>query len=1093
MSVINTNVKSLIAQDALTVNNRKLSTAMERLSTGSRINSAADDAAGLGIATRMSTQVRGLNMAVRNANDAISVVQTAEGAMTEIAEILQRMRELSVQAASDQNSATDRSYLQAEVQQLSDEIDRIAQTTQFNSMNLLDGSYAGKKFQIGANAGQTIGVDIGSMAAGDLGVATSTVGATTAPSSVAAGVSGVAAAGTAATPTQIRLGFETSDTYTFTVADDSSGLEATLSAQALDLSSETSKANFAEALNTELNNAPVDTVITGSTTLLDADALDLSSTDDYEKVRFTIAVGDSGPVAIDLRSRLLGTVGADPTAAQLATAANDELQALFGDDIAVTINDDDNLVVTDDQGRSITISQGAGDGYLFGTDSANDGALTVDETTQNTMSAAWEGNNLIITNTSGAKTTVSDYVTASGDGSARVVFDALVDGQADADFDPVVLLEGQGDDGDVGVAHDLVSFRGLVSASNLSITFNDTDGLSPTNLVSFDITDGDGRVLAELEDVEVNVDAADSGAIVAAVKAALATGIADNFADDASFDAAEFTVTYQDSTLSITSNNGRAMGIENYSSTYNTATVNGVKLASEANTYSAARIFINPDALTAEFVLGEADLDYTLSIDGEDSAESAVDFADLFDGANNVDGETLATALQTLIQGEAIDGTIALAAEAAGFHDTTKVSVTWDGATSSLVITDPSNRVFAFTEVNNTVGTSVVTSVVDSVADASGNSLVTSSSVVSGAVTARTEVTMQMNLDEMNVNFELNGTALSATDWDSTATFAGSDMQAALDAMMANLNTAYKTETFTYSVSGNAITFYQAAGGPIEIGEFTSGTGYDALTATITPAEGQGDAVTIGYYEPLVSASATGTAAVATSATLKLQSDDLVSFTISDGTNSYSVSSSAVDISSNSSTAAFAATINDALAGSSIKASMDTDGTVYFSDSTGGTISLTSFNASSGNAATWTPATGQGDAVTVKTGYVGTTSSASSSVTRVATVGSSSSVAQISLATQDSAGDALSVIDSALEYVNGERSKLGAIENRLTHTVNNLTNIVTNTEASRSRILDTDYAAETTELARSQIIQQAATAMLAQANQQPQSVLSLLQ
>jgi len=318
-------------------------------------------------------------------------------------------------------------------------------------------------------------------------------------------------------------------------------------------------------------------------------------------------------------------------------------------------------------------------------------------------------------------------------------------------------------------------------------------------------------------------------------------------------------------------------------------------------------------------------------------------------------------------------------------------------------------------------------------------------------------------------------------------------MQAALDAMMANLNTAYKTETFTYSVSGNAITFYQAAGGPIEIGEFTSGTGYDALTATITPAEGQGDAVNIGHNEVLVSASATGTAAVTTSATLKLQSDDLVSFTISDGTNSYSVSSSAVDISSNSSTAAFAATINDALAGSSIRASMDTDGTVYFSDSTGGTISLTSFNASSGNAATWTPANGQGDAVTVKTGYVGTTASASSSVTPVVTVGSGSSVAQISLATQDSAGDALSVIDSALEYVNGERSKLGAIENRLTHTVNNLTNIVTNTEASRSRILDTDYAAETTELARSQIIQQAATAMLAQANQQPQSVLSLLQ
>jgi len=112
MTVINTNIKSLIAQDSLTVNNRKLSTAMERLSTGSPINSAAEDAAGLSIATRMDSEVRGPNAAIRNANDTISVVQTAEGAMNEITNILQRMRELSVQSSSDTNSAIDRSFLQ---------------------------------------------------------------------------------------------------------------------------------------------------------------------------------------------------------------------------------------------------------------------------------------------------------------------------------------------------------------------------------------------------------------------------------------------------------------------------------------------------------------------------------------------------------------------------------------------------------------------------------------------------------------------------------------------------------------------------------------------------------------------------------------------------------------------------------------------------------------------------------------------------------------------------------------------------------------------------------------------------------------------
>jgi flagellin len=1083
MSVINTNVKSLIAQDALTVNNRKLSTAMERLSTGSRINSAADDAAGLGIATRMTTQVRGLNMAVRNANDAISVVQTAEGAMTEVSDILQRMRELSVQAASDSNTATDRSYLQAEVQQLSDEIDRISETTQFNSANLLDGSFAGKTFQIGANAGQTIGLDIGSMASSQLGVASSTVATTSATTSVAAGVSGVSAAGTASTPAVIRLGFETSDTYDFVLTDAATGIATTFAATAVDLSSETSKANFAEDLNTALTNAAVDTVITGSAQPLDADALDLSDSDDYEKVRFTITVGDSGPVAIDLRSRLLGTTGASPTVANLVTAANAEIQSLFGDDVAVTGGTGAAMVVTDSQGRSISVSQGAGDGYLFGTDSANDGALSVDETTQNTISAAWDGNNLMVTNSSGAKTTLSAYNSASG--TSLVVFDAMVDGQADADFDPVVLSE-------TAVSDDLVNFKGVVSSSNLSVTFNNTDGASPTNLVSFDITDSDGRVMAAMVAVEVNVDAADSGAIVAAVQTALATGLAANFSDDASFDASEFTVKYEDSTLTITSNNGRAMGIENYSSTYNTATVNGVKLASEANTYSTGRIYIDPETLNAGYVLTDGDSDYTMVINGEDGTASGINFGTIMDGTNNLTGDALAAAVQAAIRLDT--DTALLVTGATATHDTTDVNVTWDDSTSSLVITDSRNRVFGFTAVNNTIGTSLVTAApVAGVADSSASSLLTNSSAVSGTVSAASQVTMQLNLDEMNVNFSVNGTALGATDWDSTEAFDGSDMQAALDAQMAALNTAYKTETFSYSVSGNAITFNQSAGGPIEISAFVSGTGYNALTATLTPAEGQGDAVSIGYNEILLTASATGTLAAATTATLKLQGDDLVNFSISDGTNSYEVSSSAVDISSISSTSAFASTVNDALAGSSIKASMDTDGTMYFSDATGGTISLTSFGASSGNAATWSPATGQGNAVTVKTGYVGTSTSASSSVTLVSGSTSNSSVAQISLATQDGASDALTVIDSALEYVNGERSKLGAVENRLTHTVNNLSNIVTNTEASRSRIMDTDYATETTELARSQIIQQAATAMLAQANQSSQSVLSLLQ
>jgi flagellin len=175
MSVINTNVKSLVAQNAMSVNNRALSKAMEQLSTGKRINSAADDAAGLAIANKMTAQIRGLNQAVRNANDAISVAQTAEGATNEISNMLQRMRELAVQSANDSNSSADRTALNAEVLELIDEIDRIASDTEFNGSALLTGS-AGTSgvltFQIGANSGNTVSVTFSNMAtaSGGLGV-----------------------------------------------------------------------------------------------------------------------------------------------------------------------------------------------------------------------------------------------------------------------------------------------------------------------------------------------------------------------------------------------------------------------------------------------------------------------------------------------------------------------------------------------------------------------------------------------------------------------------------------------------------------------------------------------------------------------------------------------------------------------------------------------------------------------------------------------------------------------------------------------------------------------------------------------------------
>jgi len=168
-AIINTNLQSLNAQRSLSNTQNALSTAMQRLSSGLRINSAKDDAAGLAISDRMTAQINGLNQAVRNANDGASIAQVAEGALGEITNNLQRMRQLAVQSANDTNSATDRASLQKEVAQLQQEITRQATQTQFNGKNLLDGSFASALLQVGAYANQTISFGIGSAKATDIG------------------------------------------------------------------------------------------------------------------------------------------------------------------------------------------------------------------------------------------------------------------------------------------------------------------------------------------------------------------------------------------------------------------------------------------------------------------------------------------------------------------------------------------------------------------------------------------------------------------------------------------------------------------------------------------------------------------------------------------------------------------------------------------------------------------------------------------------------------------------------------------------------------------------------------------------------------
>ena len=167
MAVVNTNINASVAQNALARNERAMNTAMERLSTGQRINSASDDAAGLAISSRMTSQIRGLDVGIRNANDAISMISTADGALVEVTNMLQRMRELALQAGTGTTTSADRDYLNQEYKNLILEIERVAQNTQWNGKSILEGTANGSsstvKFQVGANGGQTIAINFGNI------------------------------------------------------------------------------------------------------------------------------------------------------------------------------------------------------------------------------------------------------------------------------------------------------------------------------------------------------------------------------------------------------------------------------------------------------------------------------------------------------------------------------------------------------------------------------------------------------------------------------------------------------------------------------------------------------------------------------------------------------------------------------------------------------------------------------------------------------------------------------------------------------------------------------------------------------------------
>jgi len=394
---VNTNTASLNAQRNLTKSGIGLATSMQRLSSGMRINSAKDDAAGLQISNRLTSQISGLAVAQRNANDGISMAQTAEGAMQESTNILQRMRDLALQSANGSNSASDREALQKEVSQLQTELTRIANTTSFGDQKLLDGTFGTKSFQVGANANETISLGLGSTKAAEIGTKRFDLGGAT------AGLGEASAAGTAAAVATAGNGVT------------NAGLSITgKSGEAVAVT--TVAGESASSIADKINASK-------SQTGIDADA--------KSQVQLT-GLTAAGALSFKLNGSVIAANPSSTSDYAAIAAAVNEKSGSTG--VSATLTESGTLVLTDDSGADMDIDDFTSTGDIVATGLNYDGSST--GSTAVTLAGAGPANSTIVAGTIRLDSTESFAVTS---GDATLGADNTVKVSTDVNVDSVDL------------------------------------------------------------------------------------------------------------------------------------------------------------------------------------------------------------------------------------------------------------------------------------------------------------------------------------------------------------------------------------------------------------------------------------------------------------------------------------------------------------------------------------------------------------------------------------------------------------------------------------------------------------------------------
>ena len=1094
---------------------------MEQLSSGRRINSAGDDAAGLSIATRMESQVRGLQQAIRNAGDGQSMVNTAEGAMGEMTSMLQRMRELSIQAANGSNTDTDRAALNSEVDQLKLEMDRIVSTTTFNSKSLLDGGF-NTSLQVGVNAGEKLSFTVANMGTSSLGAISGVVDAAAVTSATYTGVE--------AQPTKTQLHFNGSDSFSFKLelglgnnnSNDVFNINADVTGN-LNTNDVVAKINAAlrdtengapdnaarsivvsnqgnvvtienltgGAIQMGKINASTELSAAGSTigfstvTMDDAGASDnlILGSNANVKVAFTNSGGDAGAafsgmkevqkIAITdaLATKLTGTtaqlnVGDVTLTADLSSVNTTEnVVAAF---VAAAGYDASKFTITTSGDDLVISHQEAGVKNLA---TLSNAYADVTSTQTTAGSAPTTPGVKQVTTITGITMSDDTYYISDGTTELSADFEAgdnldniISKFEAHADFEAFKMNLSR--DGDKLIATAKVASTGAITISTDKGT---TDEIQEVSVGDIDVTGSKTYAIGNgTNTISVTVDA--SSGSDAQAKTQLIVDAFDNAAS-ATLNAMGLTLsTNADGDLLATFNTGVNEGDLTLSGNGFTGTG-----PSATNTAGGAKVDHGTAAITTTGVAEAGGNKQVLSVSvpagtiaeikGEATTLKVGDIelvADFSAGAP-ANLAALIAAFQADASYEEADFEIAAGSNAITITSKEKGVQTVTSATLANQFVEPSAT--ATTEGVDAVDAS----------DAEDGSLMFLS--LSGPDTYELGFKSIDNTIATSVRFTHDGSSSSLSN-------IASVIESAL--MASDKFGAGATYDIDVTTVDGRIKINDLNGNGFKISSFSS-DGAGTITAANWLGQSSGGPGSVILDDTEYATSATTIAAgVAKSTDVKMKfiGDDNYSFRISDGTATAHIENIGTGTKSAAGgTSEMLANVKDALqrAGlSSVITASDSNGEIVLSHSEGRDINITNFQ-SSGEGVVQVGAN-----TTFTTGY-------SAFLDDGAGKGEQSRIADIHITDINSATNAIAIIDRALEDITAQRAGLGAISNRLDHTISNLGSIVINTEAAQSRIEDADFAKVTGDLTKSQIMSQAATAMLAQANASKQGVLSLLQ